>query len=57
MNTTALDPALSLRQAPAWLRSVGYGYLYWLVFLLVLEPGNVLRASRSYREALRKRCP
>jgi hypothetical protein len=26
------------------LRSAGYGYLYWLVFLLALEPGNVLRA-------------
>jgi hypothetical protein len=44
MSTTTLDPALSLRQAPAWLRSVGYGYLYWLVFLLVLEPGNLLHA-------------
>jgi two-component system, LytTR family, response regulator len=45
MNTTnVLDPALSLRQLPPWLRSAGYGYLYWLVFLLALEPGNVLRA-------------
>ena len=26
------------------LRSAGYGYLYWLVFLVALEPGNVLRA-------------
>jgi hypothetical protein len=45
MNTTnVLDPALSLRQLPPWLRSAGYGYLYWLVFLVALEPGNVLRA-------------
>lgn len=44
MNTTVFDPALSLRQVPPWLRSAGYGYLYWLVFLLALEPGNVLRA-------------
>ncbi len=45
MNTSnVLDPALSLRQLPAWLRSAGYGYLYWLVFLVALEPGNVLRA-------------
>lgn len=45
MNTTnVLDPAQSLRQLPPWLRSAGYGYLYWLVFLLALEPGNVLRA-------------
>jgi hypothetical protein len=45
MNTTdVLDPALWLRQLPPWLRSAGYGYLYWLVFLVALEPGNVLRA-------------
>jgi two-component system, LytTR family, response regulator len=45
MNTSnVLDPALSLRQLPPWLRSAGYGYLYWLVFLVALEPGNVLRA-------------
>ncbi len=44
MNTTVFDPAQSLRHLHPWLRSVGYGYLYWLVFLLALEPGNVLRA-------------
>lgn len=44
MNTTVLDPAQSLRQLPPWLRTAGYGYLYWLVFLVALEPGNVLRA-------------
>ena len=44
MNTTVLDPVQLLRQAPPWLRTAGYGYLYWLVFLLALEPGNVLRA-------------
>jgi two-component system, LytTR family, response regulator len=45
MNTSnVLDPALSLRHLPSWLRSAGYGYLYWLVFLVALEPGNVLRA-------------
>ena len=43
-TTTVIDPALSLRQLPPWLRSAGYGYLYWLVFLVALEPGNVLRA-------------
>jgi hypothetical protein len=25
-------------------RELGFGFLYWLVFLLILEPGNVLRA-------------
>ena len=43
-TTTVIDPALWLRQLPPWLRSAGYGYLYWLVFLVALEPGNVLRA-------------
>jgi hypothetical protein len=45
MNTTTVfDPAQSSRHVPPWLRTAGYGYLYWLVFLLALEPGNVLRA-------------
>src|SRR5688572_31588724 len=44
MNTTVLDPAQPLRQVLPWLRTAGYGYLYWLVFLVALEPGNVLRA-------------
>jgi hypothetical protein len=42
MNTTLLDRTSSLRQFPAWLRHFGYGYFYWLAFLLVLEPGNML---------------
>jgi hypothetical protein len=36
-----VDP---FRQLPPWLRTFGYGFLYWLVFLLVLEPGNVAHA-------------
>lgn len=39
-----VDQAWPLRHMPPWLRSFGYGLLYWLVFLLVLEPGNVLHA-------------
>ena len=31
---------------PAWLEPLSYGFLYWLVFLLVLEPDNVLRAMQ-----------
>jgi hypothetical protein len=30
---------------PVWLRSTVCAYLYWVVFLLALEPGNVLRAQ------------
>lgn len=36
---------------PDWLRSTGCALLYWLVFLLALEPGNVLHA-RSMGHAL-----
>ena len=32
---------------PHWLVSSAYGFGYWLVFLLVLEPDNVLRASQA----------
>ena len=32
---------------PSWLAPQLYGFLYWLVFLLVLEPDNVLRASQA----------
>jgi hypothetical protein len=31
----------------AWLRLHAWGMLYWLAFLLVLEPGNILRASQA----------
>ncbi|ULU24096.1 LytTR family transcriptional regulator [Dyella terrae] len=30
---------------PPWLRQGAYGFIYWLAFLLVLEPGNLMRAS------------
>jgi len=47
--------ALELRRRvrlPAGLESLSYGFLYWLVFLLVLEPDNLLRAMRAgYRLA------
>lgn len=32
---------------PPWLRKGAGGFAYWLVFLLVLEPGNALRAARA----------
>ena len=47
------------RKLPDWLRACGCAYVYWIMFLLALEPGNVLHA-RSVgsllafdREALR----
>ena len=39
-----LSPSLALAK---WLRESGYGFAYWLMFLLVLEPDNLLRASRA----------
>ena len=30
--------------SPQWLRGVGCAFLYWIVFLLALEPGNVQHA-------------
>jgi hypothetical protein len=32
---------------PVWARAVAFGFVYWLAFLLVLEPGNLLRAIES----------
>jgi DNA-binding LytR/AlgR family response regulator len=53
------DSMLSVDLLPDWLRALGCAFLYWVVFLLALEPGNVLHArSMGYvleldREALR----
>lgn len=47
------------RQLPDWLQSALYGFLFWLVFLLVLEPDNLLRAGEAgslptwHREVIR----
>jgi hypothetical protein len=50
---------MAIDKLPDWLRSSGGAFVYWIVFLLALEPGNVLHASRMGhalavdREALR----
>ena len=38
---------LPLRSPPPRLRRHGHALLYWLVFLLVLEPGNIFRANQA----------
>jgi two-component system, LytTR family, response regulator len=49
----------SINGLPDWLRNIGCAYLYWIAFLLALEPGNILHArSMGHtldfdREALR----
>ena len=45
MNISYHPP--SFRSLPASIVQVGYGFLYWLAFLLVLEPDNVLRAHAA----------
>jgi hypothetical protein len=37
----------SSTRAPTWVYQVAFGFLYWIAFLLVLEPDNVLRASHA----------
>ena len=50
---------MSNTKIPDWLRTFGCAFMYWLVFLLALEPGNVLHAQNIGhalafdREALR----
>jgi len=31
--------------SPHWLRTIGGAFLFWIVFMLALEPGNVMHAS------------
>jgi two-component system, LytTR family, response regulator len=35
--------------SPGWLRGTGCAFLYWVVFLLALEPGNILHARSMGR--------
>jgi hypothetical protein len=44
--TISAHPAPATTPWPAWLRPHAWVLLYWLAFLLVLEPGNILRASQ-----------
>jgi two-component system, LytTR family, response regulator len=39
-----------LRPIPGWIREDAYGFLYWLAFLVALEPDNALRAIRAGHE-------
>jgi DNA-binding LytR/AlgR family response regulator len=42
-----LDRADVSPRFPPWLKKGGYGFAYWVLFLLVLEPGNAMRAARA----------
>lgn len=39
-----IAPVPALSSLPAWLVELFAGFIYWFAFLLVLEPGNILRA-------------
>jgi hypothetical protein len=45
-----IEQSRAVRPLPKWVREDGYGFLYWLAFLLVLEPDNAFRAIRSGHE-------
>jgi hypothetical protein len=40
----------TFRPFPSWIREDAYGFLYWLAFLVALEPDNVFRAIRAGHE-------
>jgi hypothetical protein len=48
LNFIEQDPAF--RPFPSWVREDAYGFLYWLAFLVALEPDNVFRAIRAGHE-------
>jgi hypothetical protein len=45
--TISAHSAVASTRWPAWLRPHAWVFVYWLAFLLVLEPGNALRASQA----------
>ena len=50
MLSTGFPSALRVpNRLPEWLRSTGCAFLYWIAFLLALEPGNVLHARSMGR--------
>ena len=47
LNANLFERISKTHAIAKWLREGGYGFVYWLMFLLVLEPDNLLRASRA----------
>lgn len=46
-TANAFQPLPAPRPLPAWAHECACGFLYWLLFLLALEPDNLLRANQS----------
>ena len=47
VRLNSFDRIFTIRSPPQWTRECFFGLLYWLIFLLVLEPGNLFRAARA----------
>lgn len=43
----SINPYLAIATWPGWTREATLGFVYWVAFLLVLEPDNLLRASQA----------
>jgi hypothetical protein len=47
MNLARSEWVPYFRARAGWTRTIAFIFLYWLAFLLVLEPGNLYRASQA----------
>jgi hypothetical protein len=47
MTDATVDSFVSVRPVWSHARAVGFGLMFWLAFLLALEPGNLVRAGRA----------
>lgn len=47
MTAAEIGRRVTVPSLPDWLTKAAFGFVYWVAFLLVLEPGNVLRAART----------
>ena len=62
MTAETAETGSSLPRLRTGLIQVGCGFLFWLAFVLLLEPGNVVRAARAgapldgHQEAIRMVC-
>jgi len=43
----SINPYLAIATWPGWTREATLGFIYWVAFLLMLEPDNLLRASQA----------
>lgn len=46
-SSHSISPYFGVATWPGWTREAALGFVYWVAFLLVLEPDNLLRASQA----------